>query len=189
MSHEKYLKHIPNSITIFRLLFIFPMIYLILNGNGLYFATLYLVARLLDGVDGYLARKYGWVSDLGSKLDSYSDIVIDIVGFSGFFLINPGLFTDNIWLWVIPFGMLFFAWFLGYIISRRLIILHLYTNKFFGLCFTSYLLLASAGYEIRAILIMSAISGTVMALEQIAIFIITKGKVNLETVSVFKIKS
>ncbi|RJR27000.1 CDP-alcohol phosphatidyltransferase family protein [candidate division WWE3 bacterium] len=189
MSNEKYLKHIPNAITIFRLLLIFPMIFLIANGNSFHFAFFYLAARLLDSVDGYLARKYNWVSELGSKLDSYADIIIDVVGFSGFFLIKPELFTDNVWLWVIPFGMLFLSWFVSYVISKRLIILHLYTNKFFGLCFTSYLLLASVGYEIKTLLFLSAISGTAMALEQIAIFIKTRGNVNLETVSVFKIKT
>ncbi len=66
-------RHIPNIITITRLLFLIPFLYTLLNE---YYQTSFIIfffAGFTDGLDGFLARRYHWESKLGRLLDPLSD--------------------------------------------------------------------------------------------------------------------
>ena len=66
-------RHIPNIITIIRLILLIPFMYSLLNE---YYQTAFIIfffAGFSDGLDGYLARRYHWQSKLGSLLDPISD--------------------------------------------------------------------------------------------------------------------
>lgn len=66
-------KHIPNMICIFRILLVGPVVWLLWHGD--FVATLWLIfiAGFSDGLDGYLARRFGWRSRLGGILDPLAD--------------------------------------------------------------------------------------------------------------------
>ncbi|NLO81219.1 MAG: hypothetical protein GX093_13105 [Xanthomonadaceae bacterium] len=66
-------RHIPNLISVFRLLLVPPVIALILAGRHQAALGLVLVAGLSDALDGFLAKRYGWTSELGSILDPLAD--------------------------------------------------------------------------------------------------------------------
>jgi cardiolipin synthase len=67
------LKHIPNLITAARMLLI-PWIALALfEARYAEAAALFTVAALSDGVDGFLARRFGWQTRLGAILDPLAD--------------------------------------------------------------------------------------------------------------------
>ncbi len=69
-----------NFITIFRVFLIFIVVYLLFNGNtnGYIWAfALTCIAFILDGVDGYVARKFNEASKLGAVLDIMSDRIVE----------------------------------------------------------------------------------------------------------------
>ena len=67
------LRHIPNLITIARLILLLPFLYTLLNNN--YQASFYIFffAGFSDGLDGYLARLLNQTSKLGILLDPIAD--------------------------------------------------------------------------------------------------------------------
>lgn len=69
-----------NFITIFRTLLVFIAIYLLFNGNFsdfIWSLALIIVAFILDGVDGWVARKFNESSKLGAVLDIMSDRIVE----------------------------------------------------------------------------------------------------------------
>ena len=69
----KALRHLPNTISVIRLLLVIPIVMSMLEGNYLQSLSLFLIAGLSDGVDGYLARRFGWVSAFGKIIDPLAD--------------------------------------------------------------------------------------------------------------------
>lgn len=67
------LRHLPNLITVLRVLLVVPMCWLI--GEGRYEGALIVaaVAGISDAVDGFLAKRFGWQTWLGGMLDPIAD--------------------------------------------------------------------------------------------------------------------
>lgn len=65
--------HIPNTISLFRMLLVPPMVVALLNEYYGAALVLFAVAGVSDALDGYLAKRYGWSSRLGSILDPLAD--------------------------------------------------------------------------------------------------------------------
>lgn len=80
---------LPNAITIARILCAPVFLWMLLAdggaGGGLRraAAVVFIVAIATDGVDGYIARRYEIVSDLGKLLDPIADKVLTGVAFVG----------------------------------------------------------------------------------------------------------
>jgi len=82
------LRHIPNLLTIMRLISIIPI--LLLLHDQQYFAAflIFFIAGITDGLDGWLARRYQWQSMLGSILDPLADKLIVVCSFIALALIG-----------------------------------------------------------------------------------------------------
>jgi cardiolipin synthase (CMP-forming) len=65
--------NIPNILTVLRILMIAPIIWAIADGQYLLALGLVFIAGASDGLDGFLARRFGWTSDLGAMLDPLAD--------------------------------------------------------------------------------------------------------------------
>lgn len=97
-------KHIPNAITIFRMLLIVPVVWVLLSGDYLLAFFLFVLAGISDGVDGYLARRYQWISRFGAIADPLADkllvfltyITLGYLGFIPVWLILVVIFRDVI---------------------------------------------------------------------------------------------
>ncbi|MBY0224532.1 MAG: CDP-diacylglycerol--glycerol-3-phosphate 3-phosphatidyltransferase [Hyphomicrobium sp.] len=78
---------LPNAITWYRVVAAVPIIFLLVNGsNAALWAALGLmaVAEISDGVDGWVARRYGQVSAVGKILDPMADSLYRVSVFTAF---------------------------------------------------------------------------------------------------------
>jgi cardiolipin synthase (CMP-forming) len=67
------LRHLPNLVTILRMLLVVPLCWLIDNGRYEGALVVAAIAGLSDAVDGYLAKRFGWRTWLGGILDPIAD--------------------------------------------------------------------------------------------------------------------
>lgn len=67
------LSWLPNAISIMRIILILPILALFVYGEFVWALVLFVIAGLSDGVDGYLAKNYGWQTRLGGFLDPAGD--------------------------------------------------------------------------------------------------------------------
>lgn len=65
--------NIPNIITVFRIFLVPLVIWLMLDGRMQTAFLLFVVAGVSDGLDGFLAKRYGWQTELGAYLDPLAD--------------------------------------------------------------------------------------------------------------------
>lgn len=85
---------LPNLISVVRILLIAPTLYAI--GVGAYPAALalFFVAGFSDGLDGFLAKRYGWQTRLGALLDPVADKAL----MAGVFLTLAATGLVPVWL-------------------------------------------------------------------------------------------
>ncbi len=76
MLPRRYLRYIPNILTVIRLLLIAPVIFLFRQGFYGWAAFLFLVAMLLDIADGAVARHLDVCSKFGTVLDPVVDKIL-----------------------------------------------------------------------------------------------------------------
>lgn len=67
------LKHIPNILTLTRLVLIIPFLVFLYQEQYPYALYLFIFAGFTDGLDGWLARQFKWQSAFGSFTDPVSD--------------------------------------------------------------------------------------------------------------------
>ncbi|HEX2337704.1 MAG TPA: CDP-alcohol phosphatidyltransferase family protein, partial [Hyphomicrobiaceae bacterium] len=67
------LAHIPNAITLGRVMSVPVLFYLLLSGRSIAAFVVFVLAGLSDAVDGYLAKRFDWRSELGAYLDPLAD--------------------------------------------------------------------------------------------------------------------
>ena len=64
---------IPNLITLGRVVLVPIVFWLLLNGQLQLAFLAFVVAGISDGIDGYLAKRFGWETELGAYLDPLAD--------------------------------------------------------------------------------------------------------------------
>ena len=88
------LRDLPNIISALRLVAVIPVVWLLLEHRYGWALLLFAVAGVSDGVDGYLAKHYGWQSRLGGILDPLADKTLLV----SCFLVLGSLGKLPIWL-------------------------------------------------------------------------------------------
>jgi cardiolipin synthase len=75
------LRQLPNVICVVRMALVVPIATTLLAGN--FDTTLWLfgVAAFSDGLDGYLAKRFGWTTELGKVLDPLADKLLLVTVF------------------------------------------------------------------------------------------------------------
>jgi CDP-diacylglycerol--glycerol-3-phosphate 3-phosphatidyltransferase len=109
-------RNLPNIITIGRILAcpaIFAMAMSSSVGMRYGAFVLFVIAGLSDLWDGYLARKHGWITDVGKLLDPLADKLLLLSTFVPFYLIShrggdewlvPGWGMLPMWVMIVIFG-------------------------------------------------------------------------------------
>lgn len=99
------LSWIPNAISLMRIVLVAPILALLVEGEFGWALLLFWVAGLSDGLDGYLANRFGWQSRLGALLDPVADK-----------LLVAGLFITLAFTGLIP------VWLAAVVIARDIVI-------------------------------------------------------------------
>jgi len=86
------MRHIPNILSSFRILLIPFLIYFVLQGEMFFVALTLILSAFSDFLDGFLARRFGWTSQIGKVLDPFADKLTQITICVLFVLHFGGLF-------------------------------------------------------------------------------------------------
>ena len=73
---KKYFIFIPNLLTILRIALVYPILNNIYLGNFEISIIYFIVASITDGLDGFIARKMNWQTELGTLLDPVADKIL-----------------------------------------------------------------------------------------------------------------
>lgn len=111
------LSFLPNLLCILRILLVYPVAAWILQGHYPQVLALFAFAAFTDALDGYLAKRYGWSSELGKVLDPLADklllvtvfICLSLAGLVPLWIVGLVLFRDL----VIFFGAVTYKWLFG----------------------------------------------------------------------------
>jgi cardiolipin synthase len=96
---KSYLRHLPNLISLARIILVGPVVWSLLNDRFGLAIALFLIAGASDGLDGFLAKRFGWSSRLGGILDALADKFLLVSTF--FCLLWLGVFPWWLVLWVL----------------------------------------------------------------------------------------
>ena len=67
------LSSLPNLLCVFRIVLAVPVVWLMVHDHFAWTLALFFIAAVTDGLDGYLAKRYDWSSELGKVLDPVAD--------------------------------------------------------------------------------------------------------------------
>jgi cardiolipin synthase (CMP-forming) len=84
-------RHLPNLICLIRLALIWPIATELHAGDYLVALLLFTAAAVSDGLDGYLAKRFNWTSELGRFLDPLADKLLLVT-----------VFVEAAWLGLVP---------------------------------------------------------------------------------------
>src|SRR5688572_5124468 len=99
------MRHLPNIICLIRIALIVPLVAAMLEGRQAQILVLFTVAALSDALDGFLAKRFGWTSELGRFLDPAADKLLLV-----------GVFITAAWLDIAPW------WVAAVAVARDLVI-------------------------------------------------------------------
>ncbi len=88
-------RHLPNLLSISRLLAVPVLAWLIVARREDAFFILLVIAWATDGLDGWLARRLDAVTRLGAVLDSVADVALIVVVLAAIRAFHPFVFTDH----------------------------------------------------------------------------------------------
>jgi cardiolipin synthase (CMP-forming) len=87
-------RHLPNLICLIRIALIWPIAVALHRGDMPAALLLFVAAGVSDGLDGYLAKRFRWTSELGKVLDPLADKLLLIT-----------VFVEAAWLGLIPWWL------------------------------------------------------------------------------------
>jgi cardiolipin synthase len=88
-------KHVPNILTIIRLLLIPVIVFYIFTGNYILAFVFFTISGLTDILDGFIARKFNFVSNFGKLMDPLADKLTQIAALASL------VFTNIIPVWIL----------------------------------------------------------------------------------------
>lgn len=75
------LRWLPNGLCVLRMLLAPPSAWLLLLGEYWLTLLVFFIAAVTDAADGYLAKRFGWETDLGKALDPLADKLLLVTVF------------------------------------------------------------------------------------------------------------
>jgi len=85
---------LPNAISLLRIALVAPVVLAMLDGRFEHAIVLFFIAGFSDGLDGWLAKRFGWHTRLGGILDPIADKLLVAAAFITL------VYTDLVPLWL-----------------------------------------------------------------------------------------
>jgi cardiolipin synthase (CMP-forming) len=98
-------RHLPNLICLIRIALVWPIAVALNAGEQLAALSLFVAAAVSDGLDGYLAKRFNWTSELGKFLDPLADKLLLVT-----------VFVESAWLGLVPW------WLTAAVLARDILI-------------------------------------------------------------------
>lgn len=178
--NSKLTRFLPNVLTILRMAC--AVLLILVRPLSALFFTLYAFAGVSDVLDGYFARRFHVVSELGARLDSAADFLLIAVLL---FILIP-LYDWPLWilLWMVLVCIVRFAAMgVCFVKFHRIAFLHTWSNKTTGLLlFFAPILLMFLGRSLSAASLLSI--ATISAIEELWIEL-SADTLDLDRVSLF----
>ncbi len=89
------LKHVPNILTVIRILLIPVIVVFIFTGNYILAFVFFTISGITDIADGFIARKFNLVSNFGKLMDPLADKLTQIATLASL------VFTNIIPIWIL----------------------------------------------------------------------------------------
>lgn len=183
---KKNLYNIPNALSVMRLIGVPFLFLLILFENTALFLGSFIFLGLTDFFDGYLARKWNQVTQLGSMLDSIADIAYYLAAAYFLIILFPTYLEPNL-----PFFYILLVLFvLSVIVSKlklgKVLILHTHLSRLSGVL-VFFAFLASFSMDTTLMIRVIIILYTVAFIET-TVIILKYGLVDPDTRSIFQLK-
>jgi cardiolipin synthase (CMP-forming) len=147
-------RDIPNIISVLRIVLVAPIAYFLWHQNYLIALLLFLIGGLSDGLDGFLARRYKWETELGVILDPMGDKLMML---SAYLLLG--------WHHLLPW------WLVSLVILRDLIIVvgTLLYRLFIGEAKIKPLFISKLNTALQILLVLSVMFSQVISLNLLII--------------------
>jgi len=75
------LRWLPNGLCVLRMLLALPTAWLLMHGDYWQTLAVFFIAAVTDAADGYLAKRFGWQTELGKALDPLADKLLLVIVF------------------------------------------------------------------------------------------------------------
>lgn len=168
---------IPNILTYFRMLLIpaFMLSFFLIKDDPNYVAVaIFVVAILTDALDGFIARKFKMITDLGKVLDPLADKLLKIATLTCFVIAGVVPVWIMISLLVLDLVLIFSA---SILLKREIIIKSNYLGKAGTIIIFSGLLLAFFSSHVNNLHIYFLIVGLVVVLFSIFSYLLIYNKI------------
>ena len=124
------LRYLPNLISSVRVVAVPLLAWLALHSYREPFAWLLVAAGATDFLDGWLARRFNWVSRAGALLDSIADVLLVLVTLFGVWMLHRYVILDHpIVIWSV-FSIWFLVHFCALLRYGRLASFHTWFARF-----------------------------------------------------------
>lgn len=141
------LRFIPNALSVLRMLLVAPVAWLLAHREFHLTLWLFAFAAATDGLDGFLAKRCGWTTELGKILDPLADkillvgvfITLAVMGLVPLWLAAIAVLRDV----VITAGAIVYNWLFGALNGKAT-----WISKLNTLCQILFLLLIVASHAI-----------------------------------------
>ncbi len=100
---------VPNALSVFRIIIVPFFAYYFLNKEILIATILLMLSALSDALDGFIARKFNQITELGKILDPFADKITQIVIAICLAIMYPVICPLLIFFFIKEFGMLVLA--------------------------------------------------------------------------------
>jgi len=184
---NKFVKNIPNGLSIFRLLSIPFFLYFSYKGNREVATILFIVGALSDTLDGFMARALKVTSVLGRKLDSIADFPFYTSAIIALYFLFPNDISEIFYIatWILGLHLSTIAY--AFLKHGRIPFAHLIGPKASGVAYSAavlYALLFGFNMNIFYIVIVIFAIGTI---ERLAFYILMTDESQEELISVFQL--
>lgn len=95
---EENIYNIPNGLSLYRIIIVPFIIYLLISGDEKTFAIFLCINLITDFLDGFIARTFNQVTNFGARLDSLADYGTYFLAFTGLFVFKWGDLANNGWI-------------------------------------------------------------------------------------------